>query len=232
MRVMRVLGLASLYEPLEFLEERVENLNSCDLSWALIHWRDCSSEPTWREVEKILRKSQFPQRVTHVSERETLYKTWNEIIIDSGWPREGPVYIANVNVDDVHAPEYFKVLSGYLDSNPECQIVAPQWYHLKKNGQEKEVVDVRSPNPKQTMGHFPMWRASAHTAVGLFDPRMLAIGDSDFWGRVLRKFGYKAFGVYKKPLAAFLLHEKNLYFTSRGPNGQTGEGWDRQFMGT
>lgn len=225
---MKIVGLASLYEPLEFLETKVANLNSCDLSETLIHWCDCSSEKTWKEVEKILTKSKFEQKVEHVGERETLYWTWNHIILESGWPHAGPEYFTNVNVDDIHAPEYFKILSRLMDQNPEIQVIAPAWHHMeKKPDGAVERIDVRHPKPGSTMGHFPMWRASVHQKVGIFDERMVAIGDSDFWNRVKHKFGVGAFAVHDVPLAIFLLHENNLYFTSRGPHGESGEGWDR-----
>lgn len=223
----KILGLASLFEPLEFLEEKVQNLNSCSLQDVEVHFRDCSSEPTWREVERLLKDCRFKYRAIHVPERETLYTSWNHLILSSGWPLSGPKYLTNVNVDDTYHPDYFEKLSSFLDQHEDIQLVAPSWYHINLVRGKEVVEDIRSPNPKVTMGHFPMWRAAAHLAVGLFDPRMIVVGDSDFWGRLREKFGYKAFAVIPEPLAGFLWHEKNLYRTAVGPQGQSGEGYDR-----
>jgi hypothetical protein len=225
----RVLALASLYEPMRFLERRVRNLNACDLSGVLVHWCDCSPEPVWERVREVLRGCRFEHRVDHHPERTTLYWTWNWIIRQSGWPDRTPEYLTNVNADDLHAPSYFAAMSALLDSRPDVMVAAPRWHHTREMDDAWPPRDgeILAPEPGGTMGHFPMWRSAAHREVGLFDPRMVAVGDSRFWGRVLRKRGPGAFAVHPEPLGCYLLHDSNLYHTALSPDGnQSGEGWD------
>jgi hypothetical protein len=226
----KIVGLASLYEPLEFLENKIRNFNQCDMSDTLIYFSDCSSEGTWAEVEKTIKSEcKFDYLVDHHSERKTLYWTWNWIIGKTC----GAVYYCNTNVDDILHPQYFEKMSAYLDKHPETEIAVSSWYRTYTKNQiwipeyDKLIV----PDPASTCGHFPMWRASLHDRVGLFNPQMVVIGDTEFWHRVRKKFSMSALAVYPEPLGCYLYHGKNLYHTAKSPDGGTsGEGWDWQFI--
>jgi len=223
--MMKIVGLASLYEPLEFLENRIRNLNQCDMEDVLVHWADCSSEGTWKEVERIIKeKCRFSYRVDHLPERKTLYWTWNWIIGEN----KDALYYTNINVDDIYRPEYFKKMAEYLDKNPGTTIVACPWFVTDLKGQIWPVSVAGKPSipsPTTTLGHFPMWRSSIHSDAGLFDPRMVAIGDSDFWGRVRIIKGTESMAIYPDVLACYLSHGNNLYNSKCG--GQSAEGHDR-----
>jgi len=232
----KVIGLASLFEPLEFLEHRIENLNRCDMDGVLIWFCDCSDEQTQAQARAIIKaKCSFNYKFTGLVGKRTLYWVWNHLvtqcILDSA---NRPDYLCAVNVDDVQAPNYFKLLSGFLDDHPEVKIVTPQWYATKTKGshwpapQDAVFVD---PDVTKTLGHFPMWRLTLHEQVGNFNPLLMVVGDSDFWDRIKKRWGYEGIAVIEQAVAMYLDHEKNLYKTARRPNGQTGEAWDRKQMG-
>lgn len=229
---IRVVGMASLYEPLEFLETRIANLNQCDLSETIIYWADCSSAPTWREVRKLVASNcRFPYTLDHFEERTTLYWTWT-------WIARMAVarcaeYITNVNVDDLHHPEYFRRMPSFLDDNKIVQIVGCSWLVTAKKGMvwpPDAENNQRLSADMGTMGHFPMWRTSLFGEVGYFDERMLVIGDADFWDRIHSKYGTSAFGHVWDHLACYTTHGCNLYSTAKGPHGESGEAWDRSLI--
>lgn len=229
----KVVALASLYEPLEFLEDKIANFNSCDTSNTLIYWYDVSSEATWRTVDRLIReKCKFEYRLNHNQNRQTLYWVWDWIIeqINCG---TGTSYFCNTNVDDLLDPQYFQKMSKFLDDNQNIQIIASPWGVTNiKHQQWPPNMDSGLVNPdiSKTCGHFPMWRSSLHSSVGLFDPRMVCIGDSHFWGRIRAKYGLEAFTCHAEYLGCYLSHANNLYHTSRGPNGCSGEAYDRSLM--
>lgn len=234
MATKRIFCLASLYEPLEFLENRIANFNQCDLSEAVVCFVDVSTPTTWAKVEKIIQgKAKFEYTLHHHAERKSLYWVWNWII-DKCMLECKPVYFCNTNVDDINHPEYFKKMSTYLDENPKIKLVASPWGVTQIKGQrwpaqmERGIV---TPEPKKTCGHFPMWRASLHTSpVGKFHSDMVCVGDSFFWAKIRKEYGLNSLAVHPETLGCYLSHENNLYHMSRGPKGQKGEAWDRSLM--
>jgi hypothetical protein len=232
---MKTVALASLYEPLEFLESKIANFNQSNHSDVLVYMSDCSSEKTWKEVDKLVRsKSKFEYVLDHHQKRETLYWTWNWIIDKTIGSK--PQYYCTTNVDDVVHPDYFAKMSSFLDSNPTIQIVGCSWLLTTIPG---EIWPPASSNSQiltqelaiRTLGHFPMWRASLHPSIGLFDPRMFIIGDDDFWLRIKARFGTNAIGtISKEYLGCYLQHTNNLFHTAKAPNGMSAEGWDRMVM--
>lgn len=230
---MRCVALASLYEPLEFLETRISNLNACDMRDVLVYFADCSPAETWVHVEKILKRCEFDFIGRHFPDRKTLYWTWN-FIIEETRRSIAPSFFTNVNVDDIHAPDYFQKLMAHLDAHEEFALVAPHWLVGRKKGQLWPPLKVdpgaAAPDPARTMGHFPMWRARLHDHVGLFDPRMLIVGDAYFWTRIRNHLGLGVMGTYPEPLACYLDHDANLSKTAVGLNGMRGEAHDRDLV--
>lgn len=231
----KIIALASLYEPLEFLNNRIDNLNTCDMDGVLVWWLDVSRKSTWDKVKTILKRCEFKYEVSHNPRRQTLYWAWNWIINQSKQSGHWPKYFCNTNVDDINRPEYFQIMSVYLDNHPKKDIVCCNWLNTnikdqyrwppQANGGLSEV------DPQLTLGHFPMWRSSLHNEdeVGMFDSRMVAIGDSDFWARIKKK-GPDAIGKLDRTLACYLSHQNNLYYKAQGPNGESGEAYDRALM--
>ena len=229
---LKIVGMCSLYEPLAFLQNRIRNLNQCDLLEATIFFADCSSEPTWKEVQKVITSDcKFRYRLHHFNTRTTLYYTWDWIIGQT--LNDGVVYYCNSNVDDIQDPLYFRKMSQFLDQNPQAKIVACPWYVTKTKGQIwPPKYDLQTgPTVNTTMGHFPMWRADLHRVGIMFDERMLAVGDSYFWSAVRTKYGPSVFAIHPEILSCYLTHENNLYYAARGPRGESGEAWDRSIAG-
>lgn len=224
---MRIVGICSLYEPLEFLANRIRNLNQCDLKNVSIYFADCSSDNTWKEVQKVVESScKFNYKLHHFNNRTTLYYTWNWVIDQTLIETE---YYCNTNVDDIQEPSYFQKMAGFLDTYPNYKIVACPWLITSKKGQiwPPESENNSGPIPEKTMGHFPMWRASLHREGVRFDPRMVCVGDSYFWTKVRQKYGVGVLAVHNETLSCYLSHNNNLYYSSRGPHGESGEAWDR-----
>lgn len=229
----KIVGLASLYKPLEFLANRIRNLNQCDIEGVgmVVHWVDCSPDEDAKEVERVISSQcRFPYLFEHIDTRTTLYWTWNHII--SRWQSTAQ-YFTVVNVDEVQHPQYYRRMSDYLDSHPNIQIVACPWLLTHKKGQIwPPEVDGSHPHVDTsfTLGHFPMWRAGVHALTGLFQPELVAVGDWYFWNALRDNFGVAAMGVLDEYIGCHLLHDANLLNTARGPNGEPGGEWDHSVM--
>jgi FkbM family methyltransferase len=227
---MKVVGISSLYEPLEFLETRIKNLNQCNMEGVLVYFSDCSSESTWYEIQVLLRDCKFPFRADHHPERKGIYWTWNWIIQKAG--DFSPQYFTNVNADDIYDPLYFQKVSGFLDQNPQYDIAACHWYQTFKKRQiwppAETVAPEHTPHHMHTLGHFPMWRSSLHNRVGLFDPRLIVGGDSELWFRVRSFLGSDVIAVLPDHLACYLRHENNAHETLKA-GGKSGEAYDFDF---
>ena len=224
---MKIVGMCSLYEPLNFLQNRIRNLNQCDLSDIIVVFADCSSESTWKEIQKIITDCKFQYRMHHFGARTTLYYTWDWIINQT--LNDDTIYYCNINADDIQNPLYFKKMSQFLDQNPQCKIIACPWYITNIKGQiwPPQYNSQISPAINTTMGHFPMWRADLHKEGIGFDVRMVAIGDSFFWSAIRKKYGLPAFAIYPEILGCYLSHESNLYYVARGDGGVPGMDWDK-----
>lgn len=228
---MKIVTLSSLYEPLEFLENKIDNLNQCNTGDVLVYWADCSPDKTWREVKKIINeKCNFKYKLHHFNNRTTLYYTWTWIIKNT--INNGPRYYCNVNVDDILNPEYFNIMSEHLDNNLDKKIIACNWLITNKKNQIWKPNYHNSVNVDIgfTLGHFPMWRASLHRDIGYFNEKMLAIGDADFWKRIKYKFGNESVGVVRDYIACSYDHKNSLYWTAKTNKGVRGEAHDLAIM--
>lgn len=225
-----IICLASLYKPMEFLCSKIDNFNAVLPQNAAVWFADCSPPEVWLEVQNTINvRSRFRYILSHFSNRTTLYYTWNWIIKHAIQAYD-PKYFCNTNVDDIIGPEYFKIMPQTLEINNTIYLVACSWYVTHDKGQTtwpppscdgiSVVTDIGS------FGHFPMWRASLHKLVGLFDPNMLAIGDSDFWSRVKGTLGQAAMRKISEALCCYVSHSNNLYYAAKGPDQQSGESWD------
>jgi len=228
---MKIVGMCSLYEPLQFLENRIRNLNQCDLKNAEIFFADCSSQQTWEQVKKIIESNcKFTYRLHHYQERTTLYYTWGWIVSQT---LPTTTYYCNTNVDDIQDPSYHEKMSKFLDEHPNKLIVACPWLVTNTKGEIWPPVhqNATGPDINKTMGHFPMWRADIHKQGITFNPKMVAIGDSYFWSEIKKKYGVDVFAIHPETLSCYLNHENNLYYKAKGPKGQNGEAYDRSIGG-
>lgn len=229
----KIIALASLYQPLEFLENRINNLNQCDMDGVLVWWLDVSPDTIWQRVKNLVKTCQFKYKVSHNPRRQTLYWAWNWIIGQSRKDGIWPNYFCNTNVDDILHPDYFRLMSDYLHNHPDKKIVCCNWLNTNIKDQFKwppKSDSLSEVNPKFTLGHFPLWRSELHDSVGMFDSRMVCIGDSDFWSRIREKHGADAIGKLDRTLGCYLSHSNNLYYKAKGPKGEAGEAYDRGLM--
>jgi glycosyltransferase involved in cell wall biosynthesis len=136
--------------------------------------------------------------------RETLYKAWN-----IGIERSSGKYITNANSDDRHRSDAFEVMSKFLDNNEEIDLV-----YADSIITETENETFERCTPVGFMDHFdvmdrvtfsigphPMWRRRIHQMFGLFDERLEAAGDYEFWMRIAGKC---KFGHIKERLGLYL----------------------------
>ncbi len=226
---MKIIGICSLYEPLEFLQTKLDNLRQCDLTDVKIYVADCSPKETQDKVEKIINDNHDMPIVFHkLLKHETLYATWN-ILIKKAKIEANPTYFTNVNVDDLYDPNYFQKMARFLDENKGVQIASCPWYttNIKNQKWPPKYEGESGMRYGSTIGHFPMWRSSLHDAIGYFDDRAVCIGDSLFWNKIISKYGRLAIAEQPEILACYLSHNKNLYYVAKGPHGESGEAWDR-----
>jgi len=226
-----IICLASLYKPMEFLRTKIDNFNAVLPPSVAVWFADCSPPEVWQEVQETIRQhSKFKYILSHFHERTTLYYTWNWII-KHAILTYGPKYFCNTNVDDIIGPDYFTIMPQVLNGNPAIQLVACSWYVISGSWTQKwppaSCDGICTVTEIGSCGHFPMWRAGLHKQIGLFDPNMLAIGDSDFWSRIKNALGQEVMHKINDVLCCYISHQNNLYHTSKGPNMSSGEAWDR-----
>jgi glycosyltransferase involved in cell wall biosynthesis len=133
----------------------------------------------------------FPVTYIKLPERVGVYAAWNHIIRNSN-----SEYITNANADDLIAPDGYERLMYVLDRSKQDSFVYPSWYTTSTpNLKWDQIVSSKLASPDGTpgsykgdlgtsgVGHFPMWRRSLHSRLGLFDENFKALGDADWWAR-------------------------------------------------
>jgi glycosyltransferase involved in cell wall biosynthesis len=136
--------------------------------------------------------------------RTTLYRAWN-----IGIGQASGKYITNANSDDRHRRDAFEVMSKFLDGNEYIDLV-----YADSVITETENEIFAKCTPTGFMDHFdvvdrvtfsigphPMWRRHLHEMFGLFDERLEAAGDYEFWMRIA---GNCKFGHIKERLGLYL----------------------------
>jgi glycosyltransferase involved in cell wall biosynthesis len=147
--------------------------------------------------EAVVREFQarYPRMVYEKTlQRETLYAAWNRgIAMASGQ------YLTNANTDDRHRPDALERLARELDERNVGLVYGDSLATRHPNETfERNRAEwvLRWPDfslRQFLLGHLcgaqPMWRRSAHEAVGLFDPQFIVAGDLDFFLRLTARFG-------------------------------------------
>ena len=126
--------------------------------------------------------------VNHViiSQRESLYKTWNR-----GIELAKGKYIAVWNVDDVRTPNSLNLQSSAMDSS-DAQLCYGNYIGVQNYG-SRDGIEYCFPSFTTSvflrscyLTPFPMWRKSLHDLVGFFDEGFISAGDYDFQLRAAR----------------------------------------------
>ena len=188
----RVSAIVSLYRAERFLEGRLADLAEQSLfkkgELQIVIVNSGSPENEGRMVRD------FQGRFNHIKymetdERETLYKAWNRCIeLSDG------LYITNANADDRLREDAYEKLSEALDENPSAGFSYGNAMRSDKANETFSEVANRTVYSSQNyfgpdlllhqfLGHQAMWRRSLHDQVGLFEPRLKAAGDYDFFLR-------------------------------------------------
>lgn len=124
-----------------------------------------------------------------------LYHAWN-----AGIRSSKSRYLINLNSDDRLGPDALRLMSDFLDKDPETALVYGDSYithtpneTFNKNSSHNKRLDF----PKYThvnlliscvCGPHPMWRRSVHGKIGLFDENYKICGDYEFWLRMADKY--------------------------------------------
>ena len=140
-----------------------------------------------------------------ISERESLYRTWNRGIQLS----EGE-YITVWNVDDVRFPDSILQQAEALDKNPQAAIaygdiwISPQ-YGVCGTKKSNSPVYNQSTRKEFLLDYhiscFQMWRKSIHQVIGYYDEQFKCIADFDFQIRAALHF---PFVKIEEPLGIYL----------------------------
>ena len=152
-------------------------------------------------------------RYIRTPERIGLYPAWNIGIREAGGK-----YLTNANTDDRKHPQCIEKLVGALEENPEsvlaygdCTITgeANSEFGAGRATGRFDWLDYDHLNLMRRceIGPMPLWRASLHDEIGLFDESFIGAGDYELWLRASRKHDFVHL---KEDLGLYLQHEDNL----------------------
>ena len=177
--------MVSLYNSGEWIENRIKNLLQSSHKNAEI-WCVNADSPDQRDHDI---PQQYPVKYVRLPKRITVYETWNYIIENSS-----SEFITNANTDDlIHPHGYTSLIETLEHLGPDYGFAYPNWMTTCTPNQEWSKIEGfdKAGRPGHYagdietagVGHFPLWRRSLHTSVGLFDTNYRALADADWWAR-------------------------------------------------
>jgi glycosyltransferase involved in cell wall biosynthesis len=203
--MIELAAIVSVYHSHKWLRRRLNNLvatTTYKRGALQIFCVDAAHDPA---DEAILNDfSAHTNIVVHRIPDCTVYAAWNYAIQHSV-----SKYICNANSDDlVHPDAYEKLIASCRDHS----LAYCDWYVVADdNGGWNQIMDTNpqagnvswyNPPGNASCGHFPLWKRDLHDKIGLFDPKMRALGDADFWWR-LRINKLDDFLLVAEPLGAY-----------------------------
>ena len=191
-----VSAIVSTYNAEKYIEGCLNNLENQTIADKLeIIVVNSGSEQNEEAVIKEFQKKYSNIKYIKTDKRETIYQAWNRAIEAASGK-----YITNANTDDRRRADSLEILSRTLDDNPEVGLVYGDLaitYNLNEiieDGQCKEYYwcpdyyeDVFLELGWCRIGSQPMWRASLHEDIGLFDTNFEITSDYDFLLKVCEK---------------------------------------------
>jgi GT2 family glycosyltransferase len=200
----KIAVLVSLYNSGEWLEDRLNNILSLDMSddLEIMCINSCSPDQRDHDIPQ-----KFNVRYIHLDHRVTVYEAWNIGIKESN-----SKYITNMNTDDLNHPLYCtKMLELVEDVN--IGVAYCSWHVIGMDTKHWNDVDInksvegqpgnfRGNISQANIGHFPLWRRDIHDKVGYFRTDMPALGDADMWMRVWQETNYE-FMWTRRPFGAY-----------------------------
>ncbi len=187
----RVSALVSVYNSANYLEGLFQDLTAQTLyargELELVVIDSGSPDPQdWALIEQAV--ARYPHiRAIRSRRRETLYQAWNRAIGEARGE-----YLTNANTDDRHAPHALEVLADTLDAHPDALLAygdgwinrTDQVLPFDKAPREEDFTTPAFFAPALALyysyGFQPLWRASVHDRIGVFDGAYKAAGDWDF----------------------------------------------------
>ena len=214
---LRVSAITSLFRGGDFIEQFMANITS----------QTCFD----RHAELIIIDADSPEGEAEVIERYTrdnpniryrrtdtcigIYEAWNIGVQMADAP-----YLTNANLDDLRRADSFEIQAGALDALPFVDVVYQDFFYSfdpSLSWEETAAFGYKSDLPVVTpynMLRFnsphnaPMWRASLHDEMGLFDASFKSAGDYEFWMRCLTKD--KTFFKVNEPHVVYYQNPKGL----------------------
>ncbi len=124
------------------------------------------------------------------TERETIYAAWNRgIEVARG------KYVTNCNTDDRHRHDALELMSSYLESYPEVDLVYAKQHitdQMNSSLEHARIIGSHDWPPYSRkllleyccIGPQPLWRKSLHSRFGMFKADLEIAGDYEFWLRI------------------------------------------------
>ncbi|HZH38595.1 MAG TPA: glycosyltransferase family 2 protein, partial [Bacillales bacterium] len=171
----KVSAIVSTYNSAKFIRGCLENLvnqtlyQKGELEIVVI---DSASQQKEESIVKEF-QAKYPNIIyERISERETLYASWNRAI-----KMARGTYITNANTDDRLRPDALEIMANYLDNRPEVSLVYPDQLitNTRNDTWEKTKADRRWNWPpfdyselerRCIIGSQPMWIKSLHEKFG------------------------------------------------------------------
>ena len=115
-------------------------------------------------------------------ERESIYRAWNR-----GIQMAKGRYLTNANTDDRHEKDSLEKLANALDGDDEAVIAygdarmtGPCMEQFQKSDFPNREFSAPSLLLYNLFGYQPMWKASLHSQIGLFNGKLAKAGDYEF----------------------------------------------------
>ena len=187
--------ICSLWRGGDFIERYLENITSQSIFADRCELIVVDAASPEGEGEAVRRHAdRFGDRIVYhrMPYRAGIYVAWN---VGVGLARGR--YLTNANVDDLRRKDSLELQSSTLDALPNVDIVCQDFLYSADPDADFATIagaNVASDLPLPTRNGFftlnpphnaPMWRASLHDRIGLFDERLRSAGDYEFWVRAI-----------------------------------------------
>ena len=209
-----VTAIVSTYASERFMEGCLANLVGQtifdDMEIIVI---DAASPENEMDIVRSYQERYSNIRYIRTPERIGLYPAWNIAIREA----KGK-YLTNANTDDRKHPQCIEKLVKILEDDSEAVLAYSDCVITDEANcefNERRVIgrfdwldyDHLNLIRKCEIGPMPLWRASLHEEIGLFDEYFIGAGDYEFWLRASQKY---RFIHLKEDLGLYLQHDNNL----------------------
>ncbi len=209
-----VTAIVSTYASERFIEGCLVNLAAQSIFDRMeVIVIDAASPEDEGSIVKTFQDKYSNIRYIRTPERIGIYPAWN-----IGVREARGKYLTNANTDDRRHPQCTEKLVMALEENPEAVLAYSDILITNEENSEfgkAEVVDTSNWLDHDHLnllrrcevGPMPVWRASLHDELGMFDERYIGAGDYEFW---LRSSEEHSFIHVDEPLGLYLRYDNNL----------------------